>query len=205
LKDSHKRLSLSTKALIFGKVLQDKGFINGMLFKKSITIMRIFYHDTVFPNHKVLAAMDERGGTLNYAAVEVLRDLERSYWVSCCVFKGRRFKAILPSKTDLHRAAKRIEAVADGIVPFSRFSTPSGEGIKFHVIQVVRLLITVYGLEEAAKHRSIEICRSAYSAPITKSVGAMNQGLSVNDRGAISPYTKRPLCLSDMRGTNWDE
>jgi hypothetical protein len=105
----------------------------------------------------------------------------------------------------LHRAAKRIEAVADGIVPFSRFSTPSGEGIKFHVIQVVRLLIKSYGLEEATKHRSIEICSSADAAPITKSVGALTQGLSVNDRGAISPYTKRSLCLSEMRGTNWDD
>jgi hypothetical protein len=141
LKDPHKRLSLSTKAFIFGKVLQDKGFMNGMLFKQSITIMRIFYHDTVFPNHKVLAAMDEHGGMLNYAVVQVLRNLERSYWLSCGVFKGKRFKAILPSKTNLHRAAKIIEAVADGIVPLSRFSTPSGKGIKFHVIQFVRLLI----------------------------------------------------------------
>jgi hypothetical protein len=38
-----------------------------------------------------------------------------------------------------------------------------------------------------------------------KSVGALTQVLSVNDRGAISPYTKRPLCLSEMRGTNWDD
>jgi hypothetical protein len=205
LKDSHKRLSLSTKAFIFGKVFQDKGFMNGMLFKQFITIMRIFYHDTVFPNHKVFAATDERGGTLNYAVVEVLRDLERSYWVSCGVLNGKRFKAKLPSKTDLHRAVKRIEAVADGIVTFSRFSTPSGEGIKFHVIQVVELLIKSYGLEEYAKHRSIEICSSADAASITNSVGALTQGLSVNDRGAISLYTKRPLCLSEMRGTNWND
>jgi hypothetical protein len=205
LKDSHKRLSLSTKAFIFGKVLQDKDFMNGMLFKQSITIMRIFYHDTVFPNHKFLAVMDERGGTLNYATVEVIRDLERSYWVSCYVFKSKGFKAILLSKTDLHRAAKRIQAVADGIVPFSRFSTPSREGIKFNVIQVVILLIKSCGLEEAAKHRLIDICSSADVAPITKSVGGLTQGLSVNDRGAISPYTKRPLCLSEMRGTNWDD
>jgi hypothetical protein len=68
------------------------------------------------------------------------------------------------------RAAKRIEAVADEIVPFSRFSTPSGEGIKFHVIQVVRLLIKLYGLEEAAKHRSIEICSSADAAPFVGNV-----------------------------------
>jgi hypothetical protein len=87
----------------------------------------------------------------------------------------------------------------------ARFSTPSGEGIKFHVIRVVRLLITSYGLEEAAKHRSIDICSSADAAPITKSVGALTQGLSVNECGEISPNTKRPLCLSEMRGTNWDD
>jgi hypothetical protein len=43
------------------------------------------------------------------------------------------------------------------------------------------------------------------AAPITKSVGALTQGLSVNDRGAKSPYTKRPLYLSEMRGTSWDD
>jgi hypothetical protein len=36
-------------------------------------------------------------------------------------------------------------------------------------------------------------------------VGAPAQGLSVNDRGAISLYIKWPLCLSEMRGTKWDD
>jgi hypothetical protein len=49
--------------------------------------------------------MDERGGTLNYEAVEVLRDLERKY---CGVFKGKRFKAILTSKMGLYRATTQI-------------------------------------------------------------------------------------------------
>jgi hypothetical protein len=101
LKDSRKRLSLSTKAFVFGKMLQDKGFMNWMLVKQSIIIICIFYHDAVFLNHIVLAAMGERGGTLNYAAIEVLHDLERGYWVSCGMFKGKRFKAILPSKNGL--------------------------------------------------------------------------------------------------------
>jgi hypothetical protein len=72
-------------------------------------------------------------------------------------------------------------------------------------MQVVRLLIKLYGLEEAAKHKSIEIFSSADAAPITKSAGAQTQGISVNDHGAMSLYTKRPLCLSEMRGTNWDD
>jgi hypothetical protein len=33
----------------------------------------------------------------------------------------------------------------------------------------------------------------------------LNEVHYVNDRGAISPYTKRPLFLSEMRGTNWDD
>jgi hypothetical protein len=205
LKYSHNRLSSSTKAFIFGKVLQDKVFVNGMLFKQSITIMCTFYHDTVFPNHRVIAAMDERGGTLNYTAVEVLHDLERSYWMVCGLFKGKRFKAIFPSKTDLYRAGKIIEAAADGIVTFMRFSTPSGEGIQFNVIHAVRLLIKAYGFEEAAKHRSIEICSSANTTPIAKSLGAPTQGLFVKDRGAIHPYTKLPLCLSETKRKNWDD
>jgi hypothetical protein len=104
----------------------------------------------------------------------------------------------------LYHTAKIIEAVADGIVPFARLSTPSGEGISFNVICVVRMLIKAYGLEEDIKHRPIEICSSADAAPITKSVGALTQGLSANDRGAISPYNKQQLCLSETRETNWD-
>jgi hypothetical protein len=87
MKDTHKRLALSTKATIFGKMLQGREFMDGILFKEAIIIIRQFYHDTVFANYKVLTAMDEHGGTtLNYAAVELLRDLERKYWTSCGVF-----------------------------------------------------------------------------------------------------------------------
>jgi hypothetical protein len=59
VKDSYKHMILSTKASIFGNVLQDKGFVNGMLFKESITI------------------------------------------------KGKRFKAILPLKTDVYDKTKK--------------------------------------------------------------------------------------------------
>jgi hypothetical protein len=89
-------MEFSTHASIFGRKLQDKCFMNGVLFKQPITIMRKFYHDTVFLNHKLPAAMDERGSTLNYGAIEVLHDLECRYWVACGVFKGKMFKSTLP-------------------------------------------------------------------------------------------------------------
>jgi hypothetical protein len=84
-----------------------------------------------------MMVMDERGGKLNYATVEVLRGLERKYWTACVVFKGKHFKAILPSETDLYNAAKRIEAVAHGIVNYTRILTPLSEGIKFYTIKAI--------------------------------------------------------------------
>jgi hypothetical protein len=48
MKDTHKRLALSTKATICGKVLQDREFMDGFLFKEAISLIRKFYHDTIF-------------------------------------------------------------------------------------------------------------------------------------------------------------
>jgi hypothetical protein len=93
-----------------------------IILTEAINITRQFYHDTVFANYKVLTVMDERGGTLNYEAFDALRDLERKCWTSCRVFKGKRFIAILPSRTDLYRTAKRTEAVASGILPYRSLS-----------------------------------------------------------------------------------
>jgi hypothetical protein len=76
----------------------------------------------------------------------------------------------LPSNTDIYIAAKRKEYIVCDIVPYTRFVTPLGEGIKFYTIKVVILLIKAYGLEEAAKHIPIEVCSSADAAPITKLV-----------------------------------
>jgi hypothetical protein len=52
-------------------------------------------------------------------------------------FDKKRFKSILPSKSDLTRNAKRIETVADGITPMTQFHTASGEGIKFENVASV--------------------------------------------------------------------
>jgi hypothetical protein len=54
--------------------------MDGTIFEEEISIIRKFYHDTVFANYNVLTAMDERSGALNYVTVEVLHDLKRKYW-----------------------------------------------------------------------------------------------------------------------------
>jgi hypothetical protein len=101
--------------------------------------------------------------------------------------------------------AKSIEAVDHSIVPYTRFSTPTGEGVTFDTIKIIRLLIKYYGLEDAATHIPIGVCIYSDDVPVTKSMGVLTQGISFNDAGAISPWKNRPLCLSETKGTQWDE
>jgi hypothetical protein len=81
--------------------------------------------------------MDEKGGCLNYTGIEILRNLETRYWVRAELFDKKRFKSILPSKSDLTRTAKRIENLVYGIIPMMQFHTVSGEGTKFDNIAAV--------------------------------------------------------------------
>jgi hypothetical protein len=110
---------------------------------------RDFYHDFVFPNCMVLKKMDEKGGCLNYAAIERMRDLEHQYWIYAGFFDKKRFKSVLQSKSDLPKTDKRNETVADDIIPMTQFHTASGEGAKFENIEaVIGLLLKSYGHEE---------------------------------------------------------
>jgi hypothetical protein len=131
LEDQHRQLAPDTKSTILCNILYERDFMNGIIFKQVMMKSIDHYHDHMFPDCKLLMAMDEHGGTLNYTAVEILCTLEREYWVAAGLFNKKCFKSMLPSKLDLHRAAKRIEVFADNIVPVTRFSTPSGEGFKF--------------------------------------------------------------------------
>jgi hypothetical protein len=61
---------------------------------------RDFYHDFVFPNFAVLKAMDEKGGCLNYTAIDIIRDLECQYWIRAGLFEKKLFKSVLSSKLE---------------------------------------------------------------------------------------------------------
>jgi hypothetical protein len=202
---THQQLAPRTKAQVLCKVMYNREFMDGIVFKEVMIKSRDFYHDFIFPNYDVLKAMDVKGGCLNYTGIEILRNLERQDWVRAELFDKKRFKSILPSKSDLTRTSKRIETVVDGIIPTTQFHTASGEEIKFdNVAAVIGLLFKVYGLEEAAKVRPVVISSAADAAPVTKTLTALTQGIAVTDMGAISPWTGRPLCLSAMLGTEWD-
>jgi hypothetical protein len=56
-----------------------------------------------------------------------------------------------------------IEAMADEIIPVTKFSTPSGEGFKFmHVNAVVGLLVKAYvrfgGIGQIQAYQMVQFC-----------------------------------------------
>jgi hypothetical protein len=135
-------------------------------------------------------------------AIEIIRDLERQYWIRAGLFDKKWFKSVLSSKYDLQRTAKRIESIVNDTIPTTQFHTAC---VKFENVEAaIGILCKAYGLEEAAKKCPVEISSSADSMPVLKTLTALTQGIAVTDMGTISPWTGRPLCLSALRGTEWD-
>jgi hypothetical protein len=88
----------------------------------------------------------------------------------------------LPSKSVLVNTSKLVEECANEIVPIDLFSMEEGEGVAFNDVPAVfKLLITSYGLDEAAKVRLIERSTGVNAAPITKSEGAITMGAVMTD------------------------
>jgi hypothetical protein len=92
IREMHRQLALRTRAQVLCKVLFETDFLDGVVFKGVMVKSRDFYHNFVFPNFVVLKAMDEKGGCLNYTAIEILQYLEGQYWIRAGLFEKKRFK-----------------------------------------------------------------------------------------------------------------
>jgi hypothetical protein len=100
--------------------------------------------------------MDSKGGTLNYAGIEIFRQVKKKCFLSYYNSNKTHFQWLLPSKSALVNTSKLVEEHVNEIVPVDLFSMEEGEGIAFtDVPAVFKLLIISYGLEEAAKVGSI--------------------------------------------------
>jgi hypothetical protein len=174
-------------------------------FHRSHDKSQYFYHDLLFPNFVMIKAMEEKGGCVNYTAIDILWDLEWQYWIHAELLDKKRLRSVLDSKSDSQRAAKRIETIADMTLPMTPFHTASGEGEKFENVEaVIALLIKAYGLHEATKVCPIEISSSDDAALVTKTLTSLTQGIEMTVMGAFSTWTGRSLCLSALRGSEWD-
>jgi hypothetical protein len=122
------------------------------------------YHKNVFPSQTVLERMDNSGGVLNSAGVELVRTMKKA---SLPTSKHIKFyRAILPSKAAISIAARKVELPAANILPFDTFSTASGEGVKFtNLPNVIQTILRVHGLHKTAKRRQVEFGVSIKQLP----------------------------------------
>jgi hypothetical protein len=113
------------------------------------------YHNNVLPSKTVLEHVDNYGGALNSAGVEIVRTMEKA---SLPASKHMKFyRAIFASKKAISIAARKVELAAAHIIPFETLSTASGEGVKFtNLPNVFQTILRAHGLHETAKRRQVE-------------------------------------------------
>ena len=93
--------------------------------------------------------MDLSSGSLNFAAIKILRKVEGL---------EKAEHGILPSSSHIQRIGAVLSEYADEIIPFESFETETGEGIKFDAIKMTHLLLYTYLLQETARVRKISLC-----------------------------------------------
>eukprot|EP00978_Attheya_sp_CCMP212_P028343 scaffold97706_cov59-Attheya_sp.AAC.1 len=109
--------------------------------------------EKIFSPHRILKFMDLSSGSLNYAAIEILRSIEN-------LVGHKWFRGIIPSPTTIRKAAKAVEAKADEIgLKTRKILTPQGEGVEFlDKAKVIQLIHDAYGLTDVVgKERPLEV------------------------------------------------
>eukprot|EP00978_Attheya_sp_CCMP212_P039418 scaffold204635_cov24-Attheya_sp.AAC.1 len=122
--------------------------------------------------------MDMSSGSLNYAAIDILRKIE-----NLCGAKW--FRGIIPSPATLRRCTHKVEARADEIIPIVKFCTPQGEGVKFvNMGKVIGIIHKAFGLTEIGKERSIEVAITTDGSLLAHLINLVMVGYKLIDTAA---------------------
>ena len=196
-----------SKATQLVKCMWDDGFLHGEAKACMINKVRVYLRKHVFSPWKILKAMDIAGFKLSLAGIEVLRHVEVS---------SRYGRGSLPSKSTILRCARKLEAAAEELCPFTMIgrtfqeeSTPEpepslmtdednsivGEGFEFDTVKVTETLFRAFGLMDEAKQRSVELGLASDGAQLTNTVSHVAAGLKFNDVAMRDPTTKKPMLL----------
>jgi hypothetical protein len=143
--------------------------------------------EKVFSPHRILKFMDLSSGSLNYAAIDILRKIEN--------LTGEKwFRGIIPSPATLRRCARKVEALADDIIPIEKFLSPQGEGIKFENMgKVLEIIHKAFGLTEIGKERALEVAITTDGSMLAHLINLVMVGYKLIDPAAKDPKTGKPL------------
>lgn len=193
-----------SKAAQLVDCMWDDTFLHGEAKAYMIERVRQYLRQHVFSPSKVLKAMDTAGFKLSLEGIEVLRSVEVS---------SKYGRGSLPSKSTILRAARKLEAAALDICPFTMIGQtfqrdsqnelneteddddPIGEGFEFDAVKVTETLFKAFGLIDEAKRRSVELGLTSDGAQLTNSLSHVAAGLKFNDVAMRDPVTKQPMLL----------
>jgi hypothetical protein len=184
----------------------DDNFLDGEVKACMINRVRSYLRNHVFSPWKILKAMDIAGFTLSLAGLEVLRGVD---------VQGKYVRGILPSKSTILRAARKLEAAANRFCPFRMIGRmyqdeeggeqgssidndeTFGEGFEFDTVKVTRTLFEAFGLLNVAKQRPVKLGLTSDGAQLTNTLSHVPAGLKLNDTAICNPLTKCPLLLHE--------
>jgi hypothetical protein len=106
-------------------------FAGGICKPFLVSMAKEWLRKHVFTPWAILREMDLAGGTLSYEGIEVLRKVETK-GKKC--FRG----SVIPSSTEIQRAARMVERFAHPLCPFELKRTELGEVIQFDIAITVR-------------------------------------------------------------------
>lgn len=122
-------------------------------------------------------------------------------------------RGIIPSKSTILRAARKLEAAAAPFCPFKMIGrtfqndesgfpanesdgdSDIGEGFEFDPIKVTRTLFEAFGLADVSKTRRVELGLASDGAQLTNTISHVAAGLKFNDMAMCDPFTRSPLLL----------
>ena len=177
-----KGYTLENRAMRLAKVLLKNNVFGGLVPKYCLWIA-----PSPYTAERVLKAIDLHGGILNYKGYEALRSIESSTIFNC------PNNNILPHYHRVKTLSKKINDIADNIIPFTSQVNNDIDIVSFDFKKMLLYLIKIHGLSEICKERSIEVAITIDGAKLTKRVSHMMAGIKIIDRDAKDPISGESL------------
>ncbi|KAL7579967.1 hypothetical protein ACA910_004962 [Epithemia clementina (nom. ined.)] len=156
-------------------LIWDESLLNGLLVDKLMSHARSLLSKTDFAPHKILCAMDTRGGVLNYEGLEIIRQ---------CETRGKRYarNTVIPSVAQLRKVASVIQQYGDIKFPYEhKHAEGIGENIRFNPLCVIKAAINLAGLQDAAKRQRIQLVELLDGAKFSKHLNFVMFGVKSQD------------------------
>ena len=127
------------------------------------------------------------GGVECFSRAENLNHLERGF---------------SPSLGKIRHLQNELYVDGDRILPFKIEKTELGECVSFNHMQIAKLLLATYKLDNSAKTRNINIAAASDGVCVTSNIYQFIVGIKIIDASSIDPLTKT-LMSPQPRNVCW--